>query len=194
MPAQPVFWVTQPVWLAPQRSSTRHKTHWSGASEGGKKGESSFGEALHLVTISPQGPEAVGKGRRPGPSTGPVSASGQGYGMAATSDCAGTQEPRRFWPDALDTWGWVFLCCQQRAGDGEEEEVAPADAGVFNAPIINRFTRHASVWAEAYNPDEEDDDAESKIIQPKTDDQRDRFQEACKDILLFKNLDRKQMS
>ncbi|KAL0623500.1 cAMP-dependent protein kinase type II-beta regulatory subunit [Plecturocebus cupreus] len=114
--------------------------------------------------------------------------------MAATSDCAGTQEPRRFWPDTLDTQGWVFICCQQRAGDGEEEEVAPADARAFNAPVINQFTRHASVCAEAYNPDEEDDDAESKIIPPKSDDQRNRLQEACKDILLFKNLDLKQMS
>ncbi|KFO29081.1 cAMP-dependent protein kinase type II-beta regulatory subunit [Fukomys damarensis] len=50
------------------------------------------------------------------------------------------------------------------------------------------------VCAEAYNPDEEEDDAESRIIHPKTDDQRNRLQEACKDILLFKNLDPEQMS
>ncbi|KAL2777518.1 cAMP-dependent protein kinase type II-beta regulatory subunit [Daubentonia madagascariensis] len=75
-----------------------------------------------------------------------------------------------------------------------EEEAAPADAGAFNAPVINRFTRRASVCAEAYNPDEEEDDAESRIIHPKTDDQRNRLQEACKDILLFKNLDPEQMS
>ncbi|KAB0400821.1 hypothetical protein E2I00_003055 [Balaenoptera physalus] len=62
------------------------------------------------------------------------------------------------------------------------------------APVINRFTRRASVCAEAYNPDEEEDDAESRIIHPKTDDQRNRLQEACKDILLFKNLDPEQMS
>ncbi|XP_025914818.1 cAMP-dependent protein kinase type II-beta regulatory subunit [Apteryx rowi] len=62
------------------------------------------------------------------------------------------------------------------------------------APAINRFTRRASVCAEAYNPDEEEDDAESRIIHPKTDDQRNRLQEACKDILLFKNLDPEQMS
>ncbi|XP_074840246.1 cAMP-dependent protein kinase type II-beta regulatory subunit [Carettochelys insculpta] len=69
---------------------------------------------------------------------------------------------------------------------GDEEE--------FAAPVINRFTRRASVCAEAYNPDEEEDDAESRIIYPKTDDQRNRLQEACKDILLFKNLDPEQMS
>lgn len=64
----------------------------------------------------------------------------------------------------------------------------------FIAPVINRFTRRASVCAEAYNPDEEDDDTESRIIYPKTDDQRNRLQEACKDILLFKSLDPEQMS
>ncbi|XP_005039284.1 PREDICTED: cAMP-dependent protein kinase type II-beta regulatory subunit [Ficedula albicollis] len=64
----------------------------------------------------------------------------------------------------------------------------------FKAPAVNRFTRRASVCAEAYNPDEEEDDAESRIIHPKTDDQRNRLQEACKDILLFKNLDPEQMS
>ncbi|XP_053111337.1 cAMP-dependent protein kinase type II-beta regulatory subunit isoform X2 [Hemicordylus capensis] len=51
-----------------------------------------------------------------------------------------------------------------------------------------------TVCAEAYNPDEEEDDTESRIIHPKTDDQRNRLQEACKDILLFKNLDPEQMS
>ncbi|XP_030072329.1 cAMP-dependent protein kinase type II-beta regulatory subunit [Microcaecilia unicolor] len=64
----------------------------------------------------------------------------------------------------------------------------------FKAPVINRFTRRASVCAEAYNPDEEEDETESRIIYPKTDDQRNRLQEACKDILLFKNLDPEQMS
>uniref|UniRef100_A0A8C5WMB9 Protein kinase cAMP-dependent type II regulatory subunit beta n=1 Tax=Leptobrachium leishanense TaxID=445787 RepID=A0A8C5WMB9_9ANUR len=63
-----------------------------------------------------------------------------------------------------------------------------------NAPVINRFTRRASVCAEAYNPDEEDDDTETRVIHPKTDDQRNRLAEACKDILLFKSVDQEQMS
>ncbi|XP_039210405.1 cAMP-dependent protein kinase type II-beta regulatory subunit isoform X1 [Crotalus tigris] len=75
----------------------------------------------------------------------------------------------------------------ESSGEEEEEEE-------FAAPVINRFTRRASVCAEAYNPDEEDDDTESRVIHPKTDDQRNRLQEACKDILLFKNLDPEQMS
>ncbi|XP_072509166.1 cAMP-dependent protein kinase type II-beta regulatory subunit isoform X2 [Notamacropus eugenii] len=76
----------------------------------------------------------------------------------------------------------------------EEEEEESGEPGAFSAPVINRFTRRASVCAEAYNPDEEEDDIESRIIHPKTDDQRNRLQEACKDILLFKNLDPEQMS
>lgn len=48
----------------------------------------------------------------------------------------------------------------------------------------------ATVCAEAYNPDEdEDEDAEPRVVNPKTDEQRRRLQDACKHILLFKTLD-----
>uniref|UniRef100_A0A674D644 cAMP-dependent protein kinase type II regulatory subunit n=1 Tax=Salmo trutta TaxID=8032 RepID=A0A674D644_SALTR len=53
--------------------------------------------------------------------------------------------------------------------------------------------RH-SMCAEAFNPDDEEEDKEPRITHPKTDEQRHRLQEACKDILLFKNLDPEQMS
>uniref|UniRef100_A0A667Y9Y4 cAMP-dependent protein kinase type II-alpha regulatory subunit n=1 Tax=Myripristis murdjan TaxID=586833 RepID=A0A667Y9Y4_9TELE len=44
--------------------------------------------------------------------------------------------------------------------------------------------------AEAYNPDDdEDDDSEPRVVHPKTDEQRRRLQDACRDILLFKTLD-----
>lgn len=47
----------------------------------------------------------------------------------------------------------------------------------------------AAVCAEAYNPDEdEDNDTEPQVVHPKTDEQRQRLQDACKDILLFKTL------
>ncbi|KAM3620979.1 uncharacterized protein V6R79_004441 [Siganus canaliculatus] len=49
--------------------------------------------------------------------------------------------------------------------------------------------------AEAYNPDDdEDDDTEPRVVHPKTDEQRRRLQEACRDILLFKTLDQEQFS
>uniref|UniRef100_A0AAY4CXB9 Cyclic nucleotide-binding domain-containing protein n=1 Tax=Denticeps clupeoides TaxID=299321 RepID=A0AAY4CXB9_9TELE len=76
--------------------------------------------------------------------------------------------------------------------NGEEEE--DDDDEEFVAPVINRFIRRASVCAEAFNPDEDEEDKEPRITHPKTDEQRQRLQEACKDILLFKNLDPEQMS
>lgn len=77
--------------------------------------------------------------------------------------------------------------------DSENEEDEDDDEE-FVAPVINRFIRRASVCAEAFNPDEDDEDKEPRVTHPKTDEQRQRLQEACKDILLFKNLDQEQMS
>ncbi|XP_051978989.1 cAMP-dependent protein kinase type II-beta regulatory subunit [Xyrauchen texanus] len=74
--------------------------------------------------------------------------------------------------------------------NGEEDD----DDEEFVAPIINRFVRRASVCAEAYNPDEDEEEREPRVTEPKTDEQRQRLQEACKDIILFKNLDQEQMS
>lgn len=74
--------------------------------------------------------------------------------------------------------------------NGEEDD----DDEEFVAPVINRFVRRASVCAEAYNPDEDEEDREPRVTYPKTDEQRQRLQEACKDILLFKNLDQEQIS
>ncbi|XP_029358845.1 protein kinase, cAMP-dependent, regulatory, type II, alpha, B [Echeneis naucrates] len=59
----------------------------------------------------------------------------------------------------------------------------------------HKYNRRVSVCAEAYNPDDdEDDDAEPRVVHPKTDEQRRRLQDACKDILLFKTLDQEQSS
>ena len=50
----------------------------------------------------------------------------------------------------------------------------------------------ATVCAEAYDPDGEDDDSDPRVVHPKSDVQRRRLQDACSDILLFKNLDQVQ--
>uniref|UniRef100_A0A8C7XUS0 Protein kinase cAMP-dependent type II regulatory subunit beta n=1 Tax=Oryzias sinensis TaxID=183150 RepID=A0A8C7XUS0_9TELE len=76
--------------------------------------------------------------------------------------------------------------------NGEEEE--DDDDEEFIAPVINRFIRRASVCAEAFNPDEDEEDKEPRVTYPKTDEQRQRLQEACRDILLFKNLDPEEIS
>ncbi|CAM2116560.1 cAMP-dependent protein kinase type II-alpha regulatory subunit [Caretta caretta] len=74
---------------------------------------------------------------------------------------------------------------------GRDDEDEDSD---FEPPVINRFNRRVSVCAEAFNPDEEEEDTEPRVVHPKTDEQRCRLQEACKDILLFKNLDQEQLS
>ncbi|XP_061253578.1 cAMP-dependent protein kinase type II-alpha regulatory subunit isoform X2 [Bos javanicus] len=62
-------------------------------------------------------------------------------------------------------------------------------------PVCRSYgSHHFSVCAETYNPDEEEEDTDPRVIHPKTDQQRCRLQEACKDILLFKNLDPEQLS
>ncbi|XP_071590029.1 cAMP-dependent protein kinase type II-beta regulatory subunit [Heliangelus exortis] len=130
-------------------------------------------------------------------------ASGRKAGTPAPGHDKGSQPARRAPHDARGV-NFAEEPMQTDSESGEDEEQFPgkgppprgggalSDPG--SAPAVNRFTRRASVCAETYNPDEEEDDAESRIIHPKTDDQRNRLQEACKDILLFKNLDPEQMS
>uniref|UniRef100_A0A8C9DVK9 cAMP-dependent protein kinase type II-alpha regulatory subunit n=1 Tax=Prolemur simus TaxID=1328070 RepID=A0A8C9DVK9_PROSS len=73
--------------------------------------------------------------------------------------------------------------------DSDSEEDADLEI-----PVPGRFNRRLSVCAETYNPDEEEEDTDPRVIHPKTDEQRCRLQESCKDILLFKNLDQEQLS
>ncbi|XP_072922425.1 cAMP-dependent protein kinase type II-beta regulatory subunit-like [Hemitrygon akajei] len=79
---------------------------------------------------------------------------------------------------------------QTDSENGDEDE---DDIDELEVPIKNRLTRRPSVCAEPFNPDEEEEDVEPRVIHPKTDEQRRRLQDACKDILLFKNLDQEQM-
>lgn len=76
--------------------------------------------------------------------------------------------------------------------DGESD--SDSDDADLEVPIPSKFTRRVSVCAETFNPDEEEEDNDPRVVHPKTDEQRCRLQEACKDILLFKNLDQEQLS
>ncbi|XP_058617769.1 protein kinase, cAMP-dependent, regulatory, type II, alpha, B isoform X2 [Onychostoma macrolepis] len=74
------------------------------------------------------------------------------------------------------------------SGDGEEEEEEEEEDD-----FPDDFT--FKVCAEAYNPDEDEDEGdEPTVVHPKTDAQRQRLQEACRDILLFKTLEQDQFS
>uniref|UniRef100_A0A671YRM0 cAMP-dependent protein kinase type II-alpha regulatory subunit n=1 Tax=Sparus aurata TaxID=8175 RepID=A0A671YRM0_SPAAU len=79
----------------------------------------------------------------------------------------------------------------QTESNGEDDEDDDSD---FEPPPPSRFNRRVSVCAEAFNPDEDDEDTEPRVVHPKTDEQRCRLQEACRDILLFKTLDQEQFS
>ncbi|XP_034441989.1 protein kinase, cAMP-dependent, regulatory, type II, alpha, B isoform X1 [Hippoglossus hippoglossus] len=75
--------------------------------------------------------------------------------------------------------------------DDEEEEEEEDDI----KSTTGKYSRRVSVCAEAYNPDDdEDDDTEPRVVNPKTDEQRRRLQDACKYILLFKTLEGEQFS
>ncbi|KAK7575638.1 hypothetical protein V9T40_011924 [Parthenolecanium corni] len=59
----------------------------------------------------------------------------------------------------------------------------------------NRFnSRRKSVFAEAYNPEEDDEDDNKKVVFPKSDAQRQALADSVKDILLFRSLDKEQMN
>lgn len=80
------------------------------------------------------------------------------------------------------------------AGTDARADTESEDDELLDVPIPSRFDRRVSVCAEAFNPDEEEEDTDPRVVHPKTDQQRSRLQEACKDILLFKNLDEEQLS
>lgn len=62
-------------------------------------------------------------------------------------------------------------------------------------PVIHHFAnRRKSVFAEAYDPENDPDDAEgANAIFPKSDEQRTRLVEAVKNILLFRALEPDQV-
>ncbi|XP_062257813.1 cAMP-dependent protein kinase type II-alpha regulatory subunit-like isoform X1 [Platichthys flesus] len=77
--------------------------------------------------------------------------------------------------------------------DGEEEEEEEEED--ISEPLGFKLALPAAVCAEAYNPDDdEDEDTEPRVVYPKTDEQRRRLQDACKYILLFKTLEGEQFS
>lgn len=58
--------------------------------------------------------------------------------------------------------------------------------------MIRFAGRRKSVFAETYDPEEDEDDGH-KVVYPKSDEQRQRLAEAVKNILLFRALDKEQM-
>ncbi|XP_058124978.1 cAMP-dependent protein kinase type II regulatory subunit isoform X2 [Anopheles ziemanni] len=62
-------------------------------------------------------------------------------------------------------------------------------------PMVNRYaSRRKSVFAETYDPENDDEDEGARAIFPKTDEQRARLCDSVKNILLFRSLDKEQMN
>uniref|UniRef100_A0A3B4EWB1 cAMP-dependent protein kinase type II-beta regulatory subunit-like n=1 Tax=Pundamilia nyererei TaxID=303518 RepID=A0A3B4EWB1_9CICH len=77
-------------------------------------------------------------------------------------------------------------------GEEDDDDDEEFIGGIFPSVFCYRLPLIVIVLilcAEAFNPDEDDEDKEPRVTHPKTDEQRQRLQEACRDILLFKNLD-----
>ncbi|XP_067271245.1 protein kinase, cAMP-dependent, regulatory, type II, alpha, B [Pseudorasbora parva] len=92
------------------------------------------------------------------------------------------------------TRGVAFDQDSAQTDSGGEEDDFPDDF-TFKAPPPSKCNRRVSVCAEAYNPDEDEDEAaETTVIHHKTEAQRQRLQEACRDILLFKLLSQDQFA
>lgn len=80
-----------------------------------------------------------------------------------------------------------------RLGSGLASPTESVDSAEEDEPPVARFaTRRKSVFAETYNP-EEDDEEGQKVVYPKSDEQRLRLADAVKNILLFRELDEEQM-
>jgi len=60
-------------------------------------------------------------------------------------------------------------------------------------PPRNRFQRRKSVSAERYDPEEDEDVGDVRVVHPKSDEQRLRLSEAVQNILLFRSLETEQM-
>ncbi|KAH8371015.1 hypothetical protein KR093_005933 [Drosophila rubida] len=61
-------------------------------------------------------------------------------------------------------------------------------------PPIVQSSRRKSVFAEAYDPEADDDDEGATAVFPKTDEQRARLIESVKNVLLFRSLEKEQMN
>ncbi|XP_029167386.1 cAMP-dependent protein kinase type II regulatory subunit isoform X1 [Nylanderia fulva] len=78
--------------------------------------------------------------------------------------------------------------------DGQTCSSTP-DESVDEEPPVGRFaSRRKSVFAETYNPEDDEEDEGFKMVHPKSDEQRQRLSESVKNILLFRALDVEQMA
>ncbi|KAL4131017.1 hypothetical protein QTP88_008377 [Uroleucon formosanum] len=79
---------------------------------------------------------------------------------------------------------------QQSAGDFSDED----DASDIEAPPTRYSSRRKSVFAETYNPEEDEEEEGPNVVFPKSDDQRQALAASVKNIFIFRALDPEQMN
>ncbi|GAB1598877.1 cAMP-dependent protein kinase type II regulatory subunit-like [Argonauta hians] len=77
---------------------------------------------------------------------------------------------------------WKTNSLRNSTEESGEEDFPPEETRKMS------FLRRKSVCAESYDP-EEDGEEDTKILYPKSDEQRNKLNEVTKDILLFRNLE-----
>ncbi|XP_017959151.1 cAMP-dependent protein kinase type II regulatory subunit isoform X1 [Drosophila navojoa] len=103
-------------------------------------------------------------------------------------------------PDLIDFAADYFNKLQaNRPATGNTEITADDNQSVNSQegdaePPAVQSTRRKSVFAEAYDPEADDDDDGATAIFPKTDEQRARLVESVKNVLLFRSLEKEQMN
>ncbi|XP_022706623.1 cAMP-dependent protein kinase type II regulatory subunit-like isoform X2 [Varroa jacobsoni] len=75
----------------------------------------------------------------------------------------------------------------------DNDEAIYSDEDEPEPPPPTRYNRRKSVFAEHYDPAEDEDDDGHRIVHPKSDEQREVLAKAVKNILLFRSLDASQM-
>ncbi|KAL1501155.1 hypothetical protein ABEB36_006538 [Hypothenemus hampei] len=83
------------------------------------------------------------------------------------------------------------------SGAGPSDTLSPDESTLSREeePPVGRFqNRRKSVFAETYDPEEDEDDDGTRTIFPKSDEQRQRLSEAVQNILLFRSLENEQMN
>ncbi|XP_050440577.1 cAMP-dependent protein kinase type II regulatory subunit [Adelges cooleyi] len=78
----------------------------------------------------------------------------------------------------------------QRVEDRSDE----SEGSDFESPPARYCTRRKSVFAETYNPEEDDEEEGPKVVFPKSDDQRQALATSVKNIFIFRALDPEQMN
>jgi len=96
---------------------------------------------------------------------------------------------------AMDYFTSLHAKRLQAGQQSEDESMESEDDLDFDEQVAYKAVgdRRKSVFAEPYNPDEDDED-DTKVVHPKTDDQRVRLQERVQSCLLFRTLDEEQLA